>query len=133
MEEEYCPTIEEAIYDADYSELYALFDKLKIDTDFDAGEMLKALFLTGEYGGSYSARIAKAGEEPALWISLDRRIGNSQVSDFFVIEIYQFINGSPESLYYKNIGFLGDNTERVYEPYDLIYQWLENTYLSKEK
>ena len=47
------PTLEEAICDADYSEIYGIFDKIYTEDKFNAEKMLNKLF-TGKPFTHYS-------------------------------------------------------------------------------
>lgn len=127
--EEYYPTIDEAIEDADYTEIYNIFDKIQTVDKFDAEKMLHKLF-TDEPFTHYSLLIAMVGGY-ANWLTIYRRNGNSQVSDYFSITEEYWENGKfSGEIYHKDVGLLGDSYDRVYKPYDLIKGWVKDRFLS---
>lgn len=127
--EDYYPTIEEAIEEADYTEIYNIFDKIQTEDIFDAEKMLHELF-TGKPFTHYSLLIAMV-DGYANWLTICRRAGNSQVSDYFSITEECWKNGKfAGEIYRKDIGFLGDSYDRVYEPYNLIKDWVKDRFLS---
>lgn len=127
--EEYYPTIDEAIEEADYTGIYNIFNKIQTEDKFDAKKMLRKLF-TGEPYTHYSLLIAMV-DGYANWLTIYRRVGNSQVSDYFSLTEEYWRNGKfTGEIYRKDIGLLGDSYDRVYMPYRLIEDWVKDRFLS---
>lgn len=121
------PTLEEAICDADYSEIYTLFWKISCEGKFDAEKMLNKLFGNKPLN-TYSLKLASAcGYDN--YLVLHRENGNAYVSDWFTIsEQYWKDHCLVGERYRKHIGIYGDNYDRVYKPYTLIKEWFEERF-----
>lgn len=124
-EEEYLPSMEELIYDADYSELEEKINKNSY-FHFNAHKMLRTLF-SGAPFTTYAFKYT-CGDEEDEWIYIKRRCGNSQVSDFFSVSLRVKTKDGIflREWFFKEIGFLGDNEDRIYGPYSLLEGLIEH-------
>lgn len=126
-EEKYMPSMEELIYDVDYSELEEKINKNSYSC-FNAQAMLQTLF-SGEPWTTYYV-LYNRGDDYNEWLYVKRRAGNSQVSDFFSVSLSletkdgHFVRDE----YFEEEGFLGDNEDRVYAVYPMIERLLKYLY-----
>lgn len=126
MEEEFEDTLEDAMINADFTDLIETINKVFPEpyTEFDSDEMLDCIFVK---------------RKPYIWIYSDEddRQRFLSVSMPFNDDVYEISDNieykddyrSWSEVYHKRISLFWDyQLERVYEPYTLVKDWLETKF-----